>query len=86
MNKNSLLHCKVLVTQDITTLSKVVSKVMSLTPPSALGVALYLRNTPSTAINIKDLYDESGNIESYAFLLDDQGYFYLIKTKYLKKV
>ena len=76
--------CQVLVTMPIQALAARLSAEEHIPMSQAMGLARYLRETPSQVLSVEDLTDEAGVVRPYASIMSGEGYLYPFELEYLK--
>lgn len=76
--------CRVLVTMPLQALAARLSKEEHIPMSQAMGLARYLRETPSEVLSVEDLADEAGVVKPYASIMTEEGYLYPFELEYLR--
>lgn len=77
--------CRVLVTMPLPALAARLSVEEHIPMSQAMGLAKYLRETPSEVLGVEDLTDEAGAVKPYASIMSGEGHLYPMEIEFLKQ-
>lgn len=77
--------CRVLVTMPLPALAARLSTDEHIPISQAMGLARYLRETPSEVLGVEDLSDEAGVVKPYASIMSGEGHMYPMEIEYLER-